>query len=295
MGIINIIGLSKYIGEKKILQNINIEIVECSTTAIIGENGSGKTSIIKILANQDSDYKGEVLIFNKRVEKLFNEIKKSTGFMFQNVKYNQFIKMKDLIKLYSKIYNINSLDLFNSYLSNLNILTCKEEYIENLSSGQIQKFNLALSILHRPKLLILDEPTSAIDPNSRKEIWKLLLNLKKEGMSIFLSSHNLEEVSILSDKVILLSNGSIKEVIDNHPIRELENYIFELDMEVNVDLFNDLSIFSFFRINNINYLFFPKTISNLFEFQKIIQSNHINEKMVKPVEKFIFESLFDQK
>lgn len=225
--ILTIKNLIKNFGENKVIKNLDLEIYDSDCVAIIGNNGVGKSTLIKIISNILSYDSGEINYFDKNNEKISARLfKKDLGVFLDKsyliheltvIEYLIFIlkfqesEFKDLEKRASEI--INWLEIGN------------DKFIGNLSSGNMIKLGIAAAIIHNPKILILDEPFINLDFKTTDSITKMLFSLKKEK-TIFISSHNLELVVDLCDRFLIMDEGKIikiykkEEFIDKEDLKK---------------------------------------------------------------------------
>ncbi|NRT90615.1 ABC transporter ATP-binding protein [Clostridium beijerinckii] len=193
------------------LQNLSFSVKKGEIFGFLGPNGAGKTTAIKILTSQLIPTSGEVLVLDKNlyVEK-FNEFR-DIGILSDNNGLYERLTVKDNLMLLAEINKVNEKDI-DYVLECMNMLKYKNIVIKKLSKGMKQRVMLMQAVLHRPKLLFLDEPTSSLDPGTVLEIHKFLRKINHEGTTIFLTTHNMEEADKLCDRVAFLNNGEIVEI-----------------------------------------------------------------------------------
>lgn len=196
----------KTFGQKKVLDGIDFELSNGQIFGLLGPSGAGKTTIIKILTGQLSFDGGKVEIFGKSVNTLTGDDKKNIGIMMDSFGVYDRLSCWDNLKLYADIYGISKTKVTEA-LQYVGLEEAKNRLAFNLSKGMEARLRLARVLLHSPKVMFLDEPTSGLDPNSMKAIHKRILEKKKEGCTIFLTTHNMEEAVKLCDTVALLNDG----------------------------------------------------------------------------------------
>ena len=208
---------------KEILKGINITIKEGSYTAIIGANGSGKTTILKAIIGILKPSSGSIH---------FPEISKGAkdflGYSPQENSYFDKLTVDENIEYFGELYglpkgevNILSKEIYRD----LGLSKKSTELAENLSGGYKRRLNIACSIVHRPKILLLDEPSANVDPLSRISLWKMIENIREKGTSIIICSNLAEEIYELCDRVILLREG--KKLIEGNTKQILDRYTIE--------------------------------------------------------------------
>ena len=193
------------------LQNLSFSVKKGEIFGFLGPSGAGKTTAIKILTSQLIPTSGEVLVLNKNlyVEK-FNEFR-DIGILSDNNGLYERLTVKDNLMLFAEINKVNEKDI-DYVLECMNMLKYKNIVIKKLSKGMKQRVMLMQAVLHRPKLLFLDEPTSSLDPGTVLEIHKFLRKINHEGTTIFLTTHNMEEADKLCDRVAFINQGEIVEI-----------------------------------------------------------------------------------
>lgn len=200
--------VSKTFGAKKVLHNVSLQVFSGEIFGLLGPSGAGKTTLIKLLTGQLS-YEGEARIMEKRCDKLDRSIYGDIGMVMDNSGIYERLSCYDNMILFAKFHDIKK-DSVKIILNRVGLKDAKA-IAGKLSKGMKQRLILARALLHHPKILFLDEPTSGLDPSTAGEIHTLLLDLKKEGTTIFLTTHNMEEAHKLCDHVALLNEGNIVE------------------------------------------------------------------------------------
>lgn len=212
MAIVTTKKLTKTYGKSRGIKDVNISINKGEIYGFIGPNGAGKSTTIKILLNFINKSAGEAEVFDKDVSKFTDDIKKDIGYVPSEVKYYKEVRAKDIIDYAVSFYQ----DIDKEYVQEL----CdyfeldEKKKIEELSLGNKKKVAIIQALINKPKLLILDEPTGGLDPILQAKLFEKLLELKKQDVTIFISSHNLAEVEKFCDKVAIIKNGEIVDIIE---------------------------------------------------------------------------------
>lgn len=207
--VINVKSLSKLFWDKKALKNVNFTVRKGETFGFLGPNGSGKTTTVKILTAQLQATSGEIEVFNQPVQKLLNpSYMKRIGILTDNSSLYERLTIYDNLALYCDLYGVTKKRIQEA-LDFVNLLNNKKKRVQHLSKGMKQRVLLARAILHQPDLLFLDEPTSALDPVNRKYIHGGLKRLSAKGVTIFLTTHDMQEAEELCDRVAFLNGGEI--------------------------------------------------------------------------------------
>ncbi|MGN0424956.1 MAG: ABC transporter ATP-binding protein [Acetatifactor sp.] len=203
-------GVTKNYDEKKVLCGIDFEIEDGQIFGLLGPSGAGKTTLIKILTDQLSFDSGEVSILEKPVGALTGEDKKKIGIMMDQFGVYDRLSCADNLKIFADIYGIPH-SRVTKILDYVGLKDAAKRSASDLSKGMEARLRLARVFMHSPKIIFLDEPTSGLDPRSMRTIHKLILEKKREGCTIFLTTHNMEEAATLCDTVALLNEGVIVE------------------------------------------------------------------------------------
>ncbi|MCL2621280.1 MAG: ABC transporter ATP-binding protein [Defluviitaleaceae bacterium] len=194
-------NIVKRFGEKTVLDKVTFNVGAGEIFGLLGPSGAGKTTIINILAHQISACEGEFNVGAKPLE---------TGLMLeQDGLYNRLSAAENL-NLFAGIYGVGKAKVQEA-LNSVGIGDASKRPVNKLSKGMRQRLALARAILHKPKILFLDEPTSNLDPNTAVGIHKLIFGLRDEGTTIFLTTHNMDEAVHLCNNVALLHQGNIVE------------------------------------------------------------------------------------
>ncbi|WP_338984401.1 ATP-binding cassette domain-containing protein [Spiroplasma endosymbiont of Diplazon laetatorius] len=209
---IKINNISKIYGSYLANEDITLTIEKGEIFGVLGPNGAGKTTLISQIMGFIKSTKGDIIIngFNPWLEA--EKVMNSVGFIAGEIKLYENMKVKDFIKIYKNL-NENVDDSFLSNLIKLFELDLNKK-IKLLSKGNKQKVSIICSLMSKPKILILDEPTSGLDPIMQNKFNILMLELKKQGTTIILCSHIFQEIEKLCDRVVLLKEGKMVEVIN---------------------------------------------------------------------------------
>ena len=221
--ILEVKHLKKSFGDLNAVNDLSFNVNEGELFAFLGVNGAGKSTTINIICGQLIKDDGKVLVDGKDIEKNETEVKKEIGVVFQNSVLDKKLSVKDNLENRAALYNIHG-EAFKKRLEELatllNFKDLLKRKIEKLSGGQRRRIDIARALLHQPKILILDEPTTGLDPQTRKLLWDVFNELRtKEKMTIFLTTHYMEESSD-ADYVVIIDSG--KKIAEGTPL-ELKN------------------------------------------------------------------------
>ncbi len=208
--LLKVSGFTKYYGKKLGIENIDLYVSESEIVGFVGPNGAGKTTTIRTIMGFLKPNAGIIEILGQRVDrKNFKDILKSIGYVPGEVNYYDDERVEKILEFYKEFYN----DFDENYCEEL----CKKfdvplkKKFEELSSGNKKKVAIVQALAHKPKLVIMDEPTNGLDPFVQKVLYKTLNELRDNGVGVFLSSHVLSEVQKLCDRVIFIKQGRIIE------------------------------------------------------------------------------------
>ena len=210
--IIEINHLSKSFGEVKAVQDLSFRVKEGELFAFLGINGAGKSTTINIMCAQLTEDEGEVVIDGHSLDKDSDFIKNEIGVVFQDSLLDSALSVYDNLQSRASLYGIFGED-FKKRLYELAKILDFEDLLKRtlgkLSGGQRRRIDVARALIHKPKILILDEPTTGLDPRTRKMLWNVIDDLRKsENMTVFLTTHYMEEASE-ADYIIILDSGKI--------------------------------------------------------------------------------------
>lgn len=207
---IRIQHISKEFHSTVVLKDLNAVLHKGEILGFLGPSGAGKTTTIKILTGQLKLTTGDAYVLDIHCDNIDETIYEQIGIVTDNSGIYERMSVYDNLKYFSKILNVSK-ERIDVLLKRVGLFEHKMKLASQLSKGQKQRLILARAILHTPKILFLDEPTSGLDPSTALTIHNLLLELKHEGMAIFLTTHNMEEATKLCDHVALLNEGVIVE------------------------------------------------------------------------------------
>ncbi|MEL0245844.1 MAG: ABC transporter ATP-binding protein [Alphaproteobacteria bacterium] len=224
--VVKVSNLVKIFDKRKIIKNISFDVSENSVVGILGKNGAGKTTLLGMLMGLILPSSGKIEILGKDLNKKKNEILQKINFQSPYVDLPKKMTVEQNLYFYSRLYGIkNFKDIINDLVDKLKMKDLINKSYGSLSAGQKTKVNLCKALINNPKLLLLDEPTASLDPETSIFIREFLLKFqKKNNSSILITSHNLDEIQSICSKIILLKYGTVVSDGNLNEILKTKNY-----------------------------------------------------------------------
>ncbi|WP_291652142.1 ABC transporter ATP-binding protein [Clostridium sp.] len=255
--VLELIDLKKSFGEKQVLKGINLKINKGSIIGYIGPNGAGKSTTVKLIMGLVTGYAGEIRIFGEDISKDDGSYKKKIGYVPEVPEIYDSLTGKEYLTFIAQLYDIDYDKADNKARKLMDILGIADVYEKRISSyskGMKQKLILISSLIHDPEILFLDEPLSGLDANSVMIIKEILSYLAKEGKTIFYSSHIMEVVEKISDRIILINNA---EIVADGNFEELKSNYKESSLE---SIFNEVTGFHQYKELAENFISVVKEV-----------------------------------
>ncbi|WP_455457848.1 ABC transporter ATP-binding protein [Streptococcus salivarius] len=203
-------NLGKSFGSFKAISSLTFEVNKGEILGFLGPSGSGKTTTINILTGQLTPDQGQSSILGKSSTYLNEEDLTNIGLITENSGYYEKLSLYDNLLFFAKLYDVPQEDL-DDLMKRVGLYDRRKTLAEKLSTGMKQRMLLVRAIINKPQVLFLDEPTSGLDPSTSHSIHELIKELQAEGTTIFLTTHDMHEATILCDKIVLLNKGQIVE------------------------------------------------------------------------------------
>lgn len=203
---------NKNIDWKIAVDKITLNIPTEEIFGILGKNGAGKTTLIRMLTGQLSPTSGEIFYNGKIFYRNSAEIKKLIGVVPQHINFDQDLNAGENLELHARLFGMDKIFYsrrITELLNYMELADCVNENIRKLSGGMKRRLLIARALIHKPKFLFLDEPTVALDPQVRRKIWLLIEDLKRQGVTIILTTHYIEEAEKLCKRVAILNSGKL--------------------------------------------------------------------------------------
>ena len=203
--------LIKRYGKLPVVDNISFTVRKGEVFALLGPNGAGKTTTVEIIDTIRKPTSGKVTLLGLDVTKKKHDIIPRIGVLPQGFSSFDRITVKETLQYYSRLFRCKSPDI-GALIDLVNLKDKTHEQYKNLSGGLKQRLGIAVALVNDPEVVFLDEPTTGLDPRARREVWDVLLGLKKKGKTVFLTTHYMEEAELLADTVAIVAKGRITEM-----------------------------------------------------------------------------------
>jgi ABC-2 type transport system ATP-binding protein len=210
MAIIQVKNLIKNYDDFEAVRDITFDVKEGEVFGLLGPNGAGKTTTVEILEGLRKPSGGSALINNLDVNKDAKAVKQIIGVQLQSVNFFEMLSLYEIVELFSTLYS-TQIDV-DSLLNRVGLLAKKDSYYKPLSGGQKQRLSIAVALVNNPKVLFFDEPTTGLDPQARRNMWELIKSFQKDGKTIVLTTHYMEEAEELCDRVAIIDEGKIIKI-----------------------------------------------------------------------------------
>jgi ABC-2 type transport system ATP-binding protein len=242
--IVKVEDLHKSYSGKEVVKGISFEVEHGEVFGILGPNGAGKTTTLEMIEALRPIDKGNVTIDGVNVAKNPHKVKGMIGVQLQSTAFMDKVKLTELLEQQAAAYGerVNVME----FLKDVNLTEKASSYIESLSGGQRQRFSIAAALVHQPKVFFMDEPTTGLDPQARRNLWELVQRVSKKGITIILTTHYMEEAELLCDRVAIMDEGKIvamdspKKLVKNLLAKgfKKKQHVEQADLE---DVFIDLT------------------------------------------------------
>lgn len=199
--------VKKVYKDLKAVDGVSFHVLEGEIFGILGPNGAGKTTTIEMMEGLRDLDAGEIYIDGKSITKERKKVLPIIGIQLQSTSLFDLLTVEEILKLYASFYT-RTLPV-DEILNEMKLLEKKKSSIKSLSGGQKQRVAIGLAMIHDPKVIFLDEPTTGLDPQARRSLWEIILNLKRQGKTVILSTHYMEEADVLCDRLAIMDHGKI--------------------------------------------------------------------------------------
>lgn len=205
--IVTVEGLTKRYGKKTTVKEVSFTVEEGEVFGILGPNGAGKTTTLEMIETLRPIDGGRASVDGLNVTDNQKAVRKIIGVQTQSSAFYDKVTLREQLQLFAAIYGVST--NIDELLADVDLTEKAKEYPEKLSGGQKQRFSIASALVNKPKVLFLDEPTTGLDPQARRNLWDLVTAIKKRGVTIILTTHYMEEAQLLCDRVAIMDSGKI--------------------------------------------------------------------------------------
>ena len=207
--VVDIRNVSKSFKDVRAVQNFSLTVYQGEFLALLGPNGAGKTTLVEMVEGLRHPDEGEIRILDKHWAGHKDFLHRVIGISLQETRFIDKLTVSETLKLFASFYKADR-GRVKEVISLTGLEEKAKSYTVNLSGGQRQRLALGLALINRPRILLLDEPTTGLDPTSRREIWKILVDLKNhEKTTMILTTHYMEEAAYLCDRIVIMDKGKI--------------------------------------------------------------------------------------
>ena len=205
--IISVKNLVKNYGSFEAVKGISFEVYEGEIFGLLGPNGAGKSTTLEIMETLRSKTSGEVIVDGINLDKDPNSIKQIIGVQLQTSGFYPGLNLTELIRMFCGLYDedTNPLEL----LDTVNLRDKAKAKFKELSGGQKQRFSIATTLINKPRIIFLDEPTTGLDPQARRNLWELIKTIRNQGTTVIITTHYMDEAEVLCDRVAIIERGNI--------------------------------------------------------------------------------------
>ena len=267
------------------LNSVSLNIRQGDFFALLGPNGAGKSTAIGIICGLVNKTSGSVKVFDNNIDKNSNVAKSFIGVVPQEINFSQFETCLEIVVNQGGFYGIRrstALERAEKYLRKLDLWEKRNDRSRNLSGGMKRRLMIARALVHEPKILILDEPTAGVDVELRRSTWDFLININQKGVTILLTTHNLEEAESLCKNIAIINHG---EIVENTSMKKLlsqlnrETFIFDT-----IDPIKELPNLKNFNLKLIDSTTIEVEIdhrNNINDLFEVLSSQNINIKSMR--------------
>jgi ABC-2 type transport system ATP-binding protein len=205
--IISVRNLKKSYGSFEAVKGISFDVYEGEIFGLLGPNGAGKSTTLEIIETLRDKSEGEIIVDGMNLDTHAGDIKKIIGVQLQTSGFYPGLNLIELIQLFAGLYNqeVNAMD----FLKLVNLEDKAKNKFKDMSGGQKQRFSIATTLVNQPKIIFLDEPTTGLDPQARRNLWELIRNIRAKGTTVIITTHYMDEAEQLCDRIAIMDEGKI--------------------------------------------------------------------------------------
>ncbi len=226
------------------VNDVSFDVHEGEIFGLLGENGAGKTTTMEIMEGLRKPTSGRVEILGKEIAKQSKSIKQKIGVQLQSSAYFSLLTLKEILELFGSFYETQKDP--DELLKMVALSEKANSYVNKLSGGQKQRFSIVASLVNDPEIIFLDEPTTGLDPLARRNLWKLISQIKSLGKTIILTTHYMEEAETLCDRVAIMEKGKLLRIGKTHELVNEMPYPYKASIVLNEQNKDKINLFSKF-------------------------------------------------
>ncbi|HLD03263.1 MAG TPA: ABC transporter ATP-binding protein [Candidatus Dojkabacteria bacterium] len=205
--IIEVINLTKKYADLVAVNNLSFKVYSGEIFGLLGPNGAGKTTILEIIETLREETDGDVVVGGYSINKEPDKVKAIIGVQLQAAGFYPNLKLTEILELFAALYGVSADPL--EMLKKVNLADKAKSSVKELSGGQKQRFSVATTLIHRPAIIFLDEPSTGLDPQARRNLWKLVKEVRNQGTTVVITTHFMDEAEYLCDRVAVIDEGNI--------------------------------------------------------------------------------------
>jgi len=225
---IEVKDLHKRYGKSSAVKGISFDVYKGEVFGLLGENGAGKSTTLEMIEGLRRPTSGEIKVFGKNIKTNTRFIKQKIGVQLQSSAYYSDLTLREILDLFCSFYD--NCTSTQELLEIVNLEDKADKTVGQISGGQKQRFSIVASLVNDPELVFLDEPTTGLDPLARRNLWDIVLEIKKRGKTIVITTHYMEEAEVLCDRVAIMDRGEILVIGDTDQIIEKVDYPFKIKL-----------------------------------------------------------------
>lgn len=265
------------------VNHLSLQISKGTFLALLGPNGAGKTTLVEMIEGLQQPDSGEIALFGKYWPGNEVFLHHQLGISLQETRFIDKLTVSETVRLFASFYGLQK-DRMEEVISMTGLDDKKKSYTVNLSGGQRQRLALSIALLNKPSLLLLDEPTTGLDPGSRRELWHILLGLKKNfGTTLILTTHYMEEASFLCDEIVImdhgriLAKGSLEQLLCEHDKGEIIEFsLQERPENLDISLGGNVRESTWDSESRKGWLLVNEIVSSIAPFMDYVNGNHLH-------------------
>jgi ABC-2 type transport system ATP-binding protein len=278
--VVHLHEVCKHFKEVTAVDHLSLQIEKGTFLALLGPNGAGKTTLVEMIEGLQQPDSGKIQLFGRNWSGNEDFLHHQLGISLQETRFIDKLTVSETLRLFASFYGLKG-DRIDDVIHMTGLEEKKKAYTVNLSGGQRQRLALSIALLNKPSLLLLDEPTTGLDPASRRELWHILLGLKKDfGTTLILTSHYMEEASFLCDEIVIMDHGRIlaKGTLEQLLCEHDKGEIIEFSLQERPDLLNitlngNIREFTWDSESRKGWLLVNEIVANITGFMEFIAKN----------------------